>query len=88
MTAVASLGNFLRKKTLWVSVCRRLSELHSTAMTLQSQLLASSERINFVGDHFKKVEEHPAIVSHNYRRQVKKKLRNFLPNFMKCGRKS
>jgi hypothetical protein len=81
VTTVASLGNFLRRKRLWVSVFRRLGEPHSTAITQQARLLASSERINVAGDRFKKVEEYPAIVFHSYNRQVKKKLRNSFTNY-------
>jgi len=50
-------------------------------------MLASRERINVAGDHLKKVKEHPAMVFHSYIRQFKKKLRNSLSNFIKCGRK-
>jgi hypothetical protein len=85
VTTVASLGNFLRRKRLWESVYRRLCERRSTAKMQQAQLLASSERINLAGDHFKKVEKHSIIVLHSYSRQVKKKLRNSLPNIMKLA---
>jgi hypothetical protein len=77
---VVSLVNFLRRERLWVSVFRWLDEPNSTAMTQQAQLFASSERINLAGDHYKKVEEHNAIAFRSYIRQVKKKLRNSLPN--------
>jgi len=74
VTTVASLGNFLRRKGLWVSVFRLLDEPLSTAMTQQAQLLASSEIINIARDNFKKMEETTVIVFHSYSRQVKKKL--------------
>jgi hypothetical protein len=73
VTTVASLGNSLRGKRLWVSAYRRLCERRSTAKMQQAQLLVSSERINLAGDHFKKVEERSVIVFHSYSRKVKKK---------------
>jgi hypothetical protein len=87
VTTFEFLGNFLRRNRLQVSVFRQLDEPHSTAMRQRAQMLASSERINVAGDHLKNVEGHPAAVFYRYIRQFKKKLRNSLPNFMKCSRK-
>ena len=75
MNTVASFVYFLLRKRLWVSVFRRLGEPHSSVMKQQAQLLAFSERINVAGDHFKKLEEHPAIEFHGYIKQVKKKIK-------------